>query len=150
MRTDAILDQIDTALHDYSISGDAMRSAPDQETVAGPRGGRDILVRRLVERHGLEPEDARHAVIAAEQDHTSEHAALVQAEARAVMDETMQRIRDAFRPMAESMAETFKQLAQAFERMRASAAPVPAPGRRTDRPAWQSPYGPAGKKRAGA
>ena len=29
MRTDHILDQIDSALHDETVSGDAMRSAPD-------------------------------------------------------------------------------------------------------------------------
>lgn len=151
MRTEDVLAQIDSTLTDWSVSGDAMRHAPDSETAPVPatRGfsARDVLTRRLVERHGVEPERARHAVIAAEQGRTSEHAALVQAEVRAVMTESMQQLREAFRPMAETMIETLKQLAQAFERLHAGAEPVPAPGRRHDRPAWQSPYGPASKRR---
>ena len=152
MRTDDVLNQIDATLDDWTVSGDAMRSSPAAARPEAPRignGPREILIRRLVEHHGLTRMTARHAVLAVEHGRTSGHAALVHAEARAVMDETMQQLREAFRPMAERMAEAFKQLAEAFEHLRANASPnpIPASGRRHDRPAWQSPYGPALRKR---
>lgn len=152
MRSTDILDQIDAALHDDSISPDAMRYAPNAEAPPGQpaagTSGRSVLVRRLTERHGIDPDDAREAVLAAELGRATEHAAIVRAEARAVMDEALQRLRIAFRPMAESMTETLKQLSQAFEQLRASASTIPtaACGRRSDRPAWQSPYGPATRR----
>jgi len=142
VRTDDVLDQIDTALHDNTVSGDAMRSRPAAEPV-----GRGILVRRLVERHGLDHDDARTAVIAHEQGRTTEHTSLVQAEARAVIDETMHRLRAAFRPMAETMNATLKQIAESLKTLRACNVHPHTPARHYGRPAWQSPYGPARRKR---
>lgn len=141
MRTDDVLDQIDLALHDNTVSGDAMRSRPVPE-----RPGRSILVKRLVERHGLEAEQARRAVVAVELGRDDEHVALVQAEARAAMNETMQAFRAALRPMAEAANTAAKQIAEALKALRTATASPPAPGRRTDRPAWQSPYGPARRR----
>ncbi len=147
---DDVLDQIDTTLGDQAVSDDAMRWAPDLPEKPRPVRGfspRDILIRRLVDRHGLTRMTARHAVIAVEEGRTSDRTELVQAEACAVMAETMQQIREAFRPMAESMIEAFKQLVQAFERLGVTAEAGSAPGRRRDRPAWQSPYGPPRRRR---
>ena len=141
MRTDDVLDQIDTALHDNTVSGDAMRSRPAAEPV-----GRGILVRRLVDNHGLNDAEARAAGSAHELGRTPEHTDLVRAEARAVITETMQRLRAAFRPMAETMNATLKQIAESLKTLRTCDVHPQAPARRYDRPAWQSPYGPARRK----
>lgn len=141
MRTDDVLDQIDTALHDDTISADAMRSRPAPE-----HPGRSILVKRLVERHGLAPEQARRAVAAAELGRDDEHAALVQGEAQAVMNETMQAFREALRPMAEAAGTALKQIAEALKALPDGSLRPHSPRCRTDRPAWQSPYGPARRR----
>lgn len=150
MRTEDVLDQIDATLDDWAVGPDAARHAPDKAaTIGGGRrdAAREVLVRRLVECHGVARSAALNAVIAAERGVATQHSELVQAAARAAAEEAMQSIRRAFRPMVETMAETMKQLAAAFERMHAT---VPAAGtragRRTDRPAWQSPYGPAPRR----
>lgn len=156
MRTTDVLDQLDATLDDWAVGPDAMRYTPDRGTpaVGGNRAaGRELLVRRLVENHDLTRTTARRAIIAAEARRTTSHTPLVHAEARTAADEAMRSVRAAFRPMVETMAETMKELKAAFERMRAAvpAATCPCPdsrsGRRTDRPAWQSPYGPATRRR---
>lgn len=151
MRADNILDEIDTALWDYSVGVDAMRSAPDlPPPPVRPRpNGRSILVERLVDRHGLTPEQAREAVWAVEYGQVGEHAELAATEAQTAAGEMLASMRAAFRPMLERVAAQFKQIAEAFEQLRQTVAcddhSKPAP--RRDRPAWQSPYGPARRRR---
>ena len=148
---DHILDQIDTALGDYSISGDAMRVAPDlppPPEKPHPFSGRSALVQRLVDRRGLTPDQAREAVGAAERGQDGPYTDLVGQEAQVIADEVCNQLRAAFRPVIERVAEQVKQVAEAFQQLRESAAcehqaPVP----RRDRPVWQSPYGPPTRRR---
>ncbi|MGW0837505.1 hypothetical protein [Streptomyces prunicolor] len=152
---DHILNQIDACLGDHEISDDAMRCAPDlpplekryvQMTLGvGPR---EILIRRLVEQHGLTRLTARHAVLAVERGGDSERANLVRAEAQAVAAEMGQRIRIAFQPMAQAAIAALKQISESLKQLQQAGIcddhgkPVP----RRDRPAWQSPYGPVRRR----
>lgn len=157
MRTNDVLDQIDSTLGDWDVSGDAMRWAPDAAgELPQPHvqmsfgvGPREILIRRLVEQHDLTRLTARHAVLAAERGSDSERANLVRAEARAVAVELGERIRIAMRPMAEAAIAALKQISESIKQLQqAGICDVhgkPAP--RCDRPAWQSPYGPARRRR---
>lgn len=148
---DSILDQIDSTLGDYSLSDDAMRCAPDLPSRPAVRltvgvDAREILIRRLVDLHGLTRLTARHAVLATERGDSSERADLVRAEAHAVAAEMAQRIRVAFQPMIEALrqlGESIKQLQQQVPELAEAARPA----RPRDRPAWQSPYGPARRRR---
>jgi hypothetical protein len=165
---DDILDQIDQALGDYDIGPDAMRCAPDQKPptrhlpVNLSPGPREILIRRLVERHGLTRMTARQAVLAAERGGDGERADLVRAEVRAAVAEISDNMRAAMQPMAEAVTAFFKQLGESLAQLRAAIAQVdgyqhapeavgcngcgkPLPPR--DRPAWQSRYGPAHRRR---
>lgn len=151
MRADDVLTQIDTALHDYDIGPDAMRSAPDlspppRPLVRMPFGGgpREILIQRLIERHGLTRMTARHAVMAAERGGDSERAELVRAEAQAIAAEMRLRIRIALQPMAEAAIRALRQLGESLKQLQEARVcdshGRPLPPR--DRPPWQSPYGP--------
>lgn len=152
-----ILDQIDTCLGDYGTGPDAMRCAPDlPPSPEEPRvqmtfdvGPREILIRRLVEQQGLTRMTARHAVLAAECGGDSEHANLVCAEAQAVVSEMAQRIRIALQPMAQTAIAALKQISESIKQLQQAGIcddrSKPAP--RRDRPAWQTPYGPAQRRR---
>ncbi|MFI5992448.1 hypothetical protein ACIBAC_11425 [Streptomyces sp. NPDC051362] len=156
---DDVLNQIDAALYDVTVSADAMRSRPGSEAprpqAAVASGPREILIQRLIERHGLTRMTARHAVRAAERGSDSERAELVRAEARAVTAEMAERIRFAFQPMAEAAITALKQLSESIARLRADShafrhlpeAVDCKPTLPRDRPAWQSPYGPARRRR---
>ncbi|MFH9215448.1 hypothetical protein [Streptomyces globisporus] len=50
-------------------------------------------------------------------------------------------------PIAAALAETMRAAAQAARDADAYALAPPPPGRRRDRPAWQSPYGPPTRRR---
>ncbi|WP_328632036.1 hypothetical protein [Streptomyces sp. NBC_00356] len=164
MKAEDILDQIDQTLDDW-LSPDAMRSRPE----GTPRpdrlsaDARQLLIRRLVDNHGLTRMSARHAVLAVEQGRTTVHAELVQTEARAAMDEAMQRIRVAMQPAIEAAAAALQRMAEAVKQVAQSVQggewvdtngdpvepperPRPALPRRDGRPAWQTPYGPARRR----
>jgi len=158
MRADDVLNQIDTALHDYDIGPDAMRSTPDPPPpVTRPRAnGSTALARRLTERHGLTPEQARTAVLEAEQGRDTEHARLAALEARAALEEIHAHFRAGFQAFAERVTQQFRQVADQFARMKEALAHLPEaegcndcgkPPRPRDRPAWQSPYGPPQRRR---
>lgn len=154
MRTDDVIDQIDAALHDHAVSGDAMRwttepASPDPEA-ALPRRGREILITRLIERHALTAESARAAVQAAERGTSSEAADLARAEANAVAAEMVTRIRVAMKPMAEAALTTLRQLGESIKQMQQQVPELAEAGRssrRPGRPAWQTPYGPPQRRR---
>jgi hypothetical protein len=149
---DHILDQIDSCLGDYELSDDAMRCAPDLPPLPAVRpraNGANILIGRLIERHGLSPEEARAAILAAERAQTGPHTELAAAEAQAVLDEMAAQFRAAFQPMIRRVADQFRQIKEAFEHLPEAVGcnDCSKPSRRRDRPAWQSPYGPAQRRR---
>ncbi|MEU9218841.1 hypothetical protein AB0D47_20095 [Streptomyces sp. NPDC048376] len=151
MRSEDILAQIDDTLDDWTVSGDAMRSRPGLPSppvarMHVPMDARQFLIRRLIDEHGLTRMTARHAVMAAEEGRDSEHAELVRAEAARVVREMTGRIRIAIQPMAEAAVAALRQLRQALDQLKQAAPPQPL-GRRHDRPAWQSPYGPPQRRR---
>lgn len=152
MRADNILDQIDSCLGDYAVSDDAMRSAPDLPPLPAVRpraNGAVVLVQRLIDRHGLSAEEARAAVLAAEYGLDTDHARLAAAEAQAALEEITTQLRAAFEPMLQRVADQFRQIKEAFQRLPEAAGcdDCGTPARRRDRPAWQSPYGPARRRR---
>lgn len=158
MRADDVLTQIDNALHDYDIGPDAMRSAPDlpPPPVTPPRAnGRNALIQRLIDRHGLDADTARAAVLDAERGHDTEHARLAAREARAAMDEIHTHFRAGFRALAERVTEQVRHVSEQFAQLKEAIQQLPEPActahgkpvRRRDRPAWQSPYGPAPRRR---
>lgn len=157
---DNTLAQIDDTLDDWTGSMDSMHWTADQPTSGEPISGRgrNIIIQRLIENQGLSPDDARAALRAVERHEPTEHEALVAAEARAATVEMAARIRFAFQPMAEAAIATLKQLSESIARLRADSHAFrhlpeavgcndckPAPPR--DRPAWQSKYGPARRRR---
>lgn len=110
---------------------------------------RVVLVRRLVDLHGLAVDEAHTAVRQAEHGQDGPHADLVRAEAAAVIEQALapirQRIADAIEaliPAMRKVAEGFQAACTVINQAQYALAPPPAPGRRPDRPAWQSPYGP--------
>lgn len=152
MRADDIIDQIDTCLTDYEISDDAMRCAPDmpRPPAIRPRAnGSIVLVRRLIERHGLTETEARAAVLAAERGQDAEHARLAAVEASAVIAEVSAQFRAAFEPMIRRVADQMRQIKEAFQHLpeAVGCGDCGKPARRRDRPAWQSPYGPPRRRR---
>ena len=153
---DHILNQIDACLSDHEISDDAMRCAPDLPPpekryvqMALGVGPREILIRRLVEQHGLTRLTARHAVLAVERGSDSERAELVRAEARAVAAELGERIRIAFQPTAQAATAALKQISESIKKLQQAGIcdDHGKPVRPRDRPAWPSPYGPAQRRR---
>jgi hypothetical protein len=102
--SDSILNQIDSALRDLTVSGDAMRSLPAAHTEAGEW-----------ERQGY----AREGLAA---------------------------WAEAVRPRLEEVGDSLKQLSETARQAaadRCSNQPTP----RCDRPAWQSSYRPARRRR---
>jgi hypothetical protein len=155
VRTDHILGQIDSVLDDWDVSNDAMRCAPDlpplEKRYVQMSFGvdpREILIRRLVEQHGLTRLTARHAVLAVERGGDSERADLVRAEARAVAAELGERIRIAFQPMAQAAVAALKQISESIKKLQQAGIcdDRGKPVQPRDRPAWQSPYGPARRR----
>lgn len=107
---------------------------------------REVLTRRLVERHGLTRFTARRAVLAVEQGRDTPHADLVRAEAQAFMApwvEAMQQLYERLRPIADAWTKAMRAAADAVSAAQTARADdyvlAPPPDHR---PAWQSPYGP--------
>lgn len=149
---DHILDQIDSALGDYTVSDDAMRSAPDLPPLPAVRpraNGRNVLIQRLIERHGLSVEAARAAILAAERGQTGPHTELAAREAQAALDEATAQFRAAFLPLIQRVADQFRQIKAAFQHLPEAVGcdNCGNPTRHRDRPAWQSPYGPPPRRR---
>lgn len=119
----------------------------DPQKDAGRLFARLVLVRRLVDHHGIDPADALAAVLAVERSEPHPDTELVHAEARAATVALLQPlarlVRDTFeaiRPALQAAAAALNEAAAATHEAYALA-PTP-PGRRRDRPAWQTPYGP--------
>lgn len=148
---DHILDQIDTALGDYAVSDDAMRSAPDLlPPPERPRtNGQNVIIRRLIDRHGLTAEQAQAAILAVEQGQTGEHSDLAALEAQAFLAEFQANLRAAFQPLLQRVADQFRQIKEALQYLPEAVGCDDCGKRvpRRDRPAWQSPYGPAPRRR---
>ncbi|MER5584082.1 hypothetical protein ABT090_20920 [Streptomyces asoensis] len=152
---DHVLDQIDNALHDWAVSDDAMRSRPEPEprTDAGPRmwistvgadpeaGGWQELGQVNSIEFQVEPEfqqqwqELRDYLVRVEAERVRRAQEALAAFARAYT----QTIKPAMEAAAKGLAEIQK-AAQHVD------PPLP-PGRRRDRPAWQSPYGPPQRRR---
>jgi hypothetical protein len=152
MRTDDVLGQIDNALDDWDVSGDAMRwgASPTAPPAVRPRmNGANVLIGRLIERHGLTPAEAQAAVVAAELGRLGPHADLAAREAQAVLAEMQESLRAAFQPLLQRVADQFRQIKEAFRHLPEAVGcdDCGKPPRPRDRPAWQTPYGPARKRR---
>ena len=145
---DHVLDQIDHTLGDYDVSYDAMRCAPDlpPPPAVRPRiNGRNVIVQRLIDRHGLNADEAHAALLAAERGQDSEQARLAAAEAQAALNEVAAQIRAAVQPMIQRVADQFRQIKEVLQQLPEVVDYKPAP--RRDRPAWQTPYGPPSRRR---
>lgn len=136
-------------------------SEPDtrMETPARPPGARDLLVQRLVDRHGLD-QDAAYAAVARAQLGTTggPHEQLVRDEAQVVLAEVHSAVAARAAAALRSITESLRSLGEAaraaiastqgdFELsprpdQRSPAEPPPRAAGRRDRPAWQTPYGP--------
>lgn len=160
MRSDEILDQIDSTLNDWAVSDDAMRSrpAPDLQPTAGPRmwiapagigpdeGGWEEVghitsVDFRIEPPTIDPEFQRSW------EEFREHMARVEAErvrrAGEAMSAFIRAYAQAVKPAVERAQRAVAQIQEAMQHLDP---PLP-PGRRHDRPAWQSPYGPPRRRR---
>ncbi|NED75343.1 hypothetical protein G3I51_24070 [Streptomyces sp. SID9944] len=126
MRSDDILSQIDHALDDWTVSDDAMRSRPE-----GDGGGINGFVPRV-----QIPDEFAEAWAA-----FAERVAQAEAERAAHVRAVMEALGRAMKPVAKAAQQAAANLAQAVQQGR----PAPS-GRRLDRPAWQSPYGPARRR----
>ncbi|MGW5636471.1 hypothetical protein [Streptomyces sp. NPDC003832] len=142
MRADDILSQIDDTLDDWQVSGDAMRSRP-----ADPDGeGWQAL--GTIDQVTISPE----AVAEWESDWRDfvQYMARVQAErerrAREILDALTQVFQQVIGPAVQQAARDIEQAAEAIKAAGLCddhGKPLPA----RDRPAWQSPYGPARRRR---
>lgn len=111
---------------------------------------RILLAHRLMRRHGLTPGEALDALDQARDGRDGPHTDLARAEARAALEEMcgpvrdlLQRWAEAVGPALQALGATMRHLAEQLRGARqddyALAPPRPE---RSDRPAWQSPYGP--------
>lgn len=157
---DHILDQIDHALHDWSVSDDAMRSQPVVEPQPKPFafGGFTPTVQIMdevgewqevgvtsVEIH-IEPPTIDPAFHRSWEEFR-EHLVRAEAErvrlARAAIEAFGRAYAEVVKPAVEAAARSLAEFAEAVQHVDP---PLP-PGRRRDRPAWQSPYGPPRRRR---
>lgn len=135
------LTEIDAAIHERTAGRDALRHS----------GRAAVLAERLVDR-GLTEDEAAAAIRAAENGQPTTHLELLSAEARAAAAEAVQQTSEimrafarAMQPIAQAAAATLRQLDEALRA--AGYTPGGKPGRRRDRPAWQSPYGPPPRRK---
>ncbi|MGV9888358.1 hypothetical protein [Streptomyces sp. NPDC003395] len=155
MRTDDILNQIDTALHDYDVSDDAMRSRPEPEpqeyaaprvwvttTATDPGSGGWVelggVLDVTIDQGAI---DATAPAPTVTWDDIVEWMARAEAERVRRAGEMLEVLRvaaEAARPAVDSAAAAFAAFAEAARQHPAR--------RRYDRPAWQSPYGPATRR----
>jgi hypothetical protein len=154
--TDDILNQFDTALYDVTVSPDAMRSRPDLEptrTLPGP-----VPVVQMMDASGewqelggitsidiqMEPPEVDPDFAQAWRD-VQEYIARVHVERVRLVAAALEAMRRAIQqvaPAAQQTGEAFQHLPEA-----AGCNDCGEPGRPRDRPAWQSPYGPAQRRR---
>lgn len=119
---DHILDQIDTALDDWDVSGDAMRWAPD-----APAELPEPLPRTVVITIDTTRIDEAFAYFREMREHLHAWA-------------------EAARPQLEEAGRSLAKVGETAQQ--AAACDVHCkPPRPRDRPAWQSPYGPARRRR---
>lgn len=162
MRSEDILAQIDSTLDDWTVSDDAMRSRPttERETVGphlwiapigtGPRddGWQEVGHLGSIDFHieppRIDPEfQERWQEL---QDYLVRAAAERARRAQQVMEAFIQPFTEsleAVRPRVEEAGQAIAKYTEIIEEM---TPPLP-PGRRRDRPAWQSPYGPPQRRR---
>ncbi|MER5875503.1 hypothetical protein ABT119_06180 [Streptomyces sp. NPDC001910] len=154
--TDDILDQIDSALYDATVSPDAMRSRPDSEPARTLPGTVPVVqmmdaagewqelegvvtVELLFEAPPVDPEFARAW------REMQEWIARVHVQRVRLVAAMLEDIRDAFQgiaPVAQEAGEAFQHLPEAT-----GCDDCSEPVRPRDRPAWQSPYGPPQRRR---
>lgn len=167
MNTDDILNQIDHALEDGSVSYDAMRSRPALEPAAasGPRlwiaplgtaedgDGWQELGHVTDLELTIDPAALTSAAPSVTWGDIQEYFARIQAErvrrAHAVVEAFMQAMTAVIAPAAERACREMSEAAEAFRHLPEAEGcndcGKSAPPR--DRPAWQSPYGPARRRR---
>ncbi|MBD9721933.1 hypothetical protein PV755_09335 [Streptomyces caniscabiei] len=152
---DHVLDQINSALNDYTVSDDAMRSQP--EPPAAPKRGPDCdlqIMDEAGEWHNVP--GVTTVEIQIEYSDTEfqnsiqalrENLARIQVERARQVQEMAQMFARAYvqamKPAMEAAAAAFAEVQKAVQH----ANPPLPPGRRHDRPAWQSPYGPPQRRR---
>lgn len=147
---DHILDQIDHALGDYSVSDDAMRSRPEP---AGPRGKTTMSIMGA---DGEWQEVGGIATIDIEVDTGGVDQQLARLAARQNTERRVIEIHEALRSFMRGYAEAVRPAIEEFGRqLQAASQAMRSAGliddhgkavRRRDRPAWQSPYGPARRR----
>jgi hypothetical protein len=97
----------------------------------------NLLVRRLADRHDMHLLRAHFAVRRAALGIADEHTELVHAEANALLLEFTTAVNNHLATLARAFATLGEATTRAAASMHAAHRPVP------DRPAWQSPHGPA-------
>lgn len=154
--TDDILDQIDSALYDATVSPDAMRSRPDSEPTRAMLG--TVPVVQMMDAAGecqelegvtsidiqMEPPVVDPEFARAWQE-MQEWIARVHVQRVRLAAAMLEDIRDAFQgiaPVAQEAGEAFQHLPEAT-----GCDDCSEPVRPRDRPAWQSPYGPPRRRR---
>jgi hypothetical protein len=154
VRSDDILDQIDTALHDWSVSDDAMRSAPADTLERGP----DVRMYladeagEWQELPGVAAVDIQFPTPSVLEEFAQQWADFIDRMTRQRVEQA-RRAQEAFeaftRALTEPMKRSVEEATRAFETLQQTAQqePPPASVRRRERPAWQSPYGPAQRRR---
>lgn len=181
MRADNILNQIDTALEDWTVSGDAMRSQPPAETPDAPVGMRGhVPVTEFMDEmrprfwiapvgtaidadgwqetgyitsgdFGIDQATIDPATFATPQPTVTWQEivnCIAQIEAgRARRAQLLEDFVRAFTESIEAVQPCIEEAGQAIAEAVEQAAPPQPPVRRIDRPAWQSPYGPAPRSR---
>jgi hypothetical protein len=162
--TSDITDLIDSALHDYDVSGDAMRSRPAPEP-------RTTGTRLWIVPAGTEPDadgwqplgHVGEVEIEYEGDEEPDFPAdfatptniviVIDAASVTAAAERIRQLQAAFQAYVEAvrprMEEAGRALAQGFEALRQAGLVDHdcKPARPRDRPAWQSPYGPPRRRR---
>lgn len=162
MRSEDILAQIDDTLDDWTVSGDAMRSRPPAEReVVGPRlwiapagtgprddGWEDVghvhSIDFNIEPPRIDPEFQRRW------QELQNYLARAAVERARLAQQVMEAFTQAFTESLEAVLPRIEEAGQAIAdcaKAVEQAAPPQPPGRRNDRPAWQSPYGPSQRRR---
>ncbi|WP_284576703.1 hypothetical protein [Streptomyces sp. 2P-4] len=106
-----------------------------------------ILIRRLVQNHGLTVEEAVTAVAQRRRGETGPHTQLVAREATAVVREAAAPIRAALEALRPAFAAATAAMAELARALRAAIPSQPAASTHRDRPAWATPYGPPPRQR---
>jgi hypothetical protein len=169
MRADEIIDQIDGALYDWSVSDDAMRSRPADETraatvsVMGEDGQWQEIGTAVSFELDVDTGDFQQQWQAARERMIRLHVERAE-RMQAAMDEFIRAFTEAMKPAAEAASRGMAEIAAALQRPAGEAATsrqrnfrhLPEaegcnqcgpPRRPRDRPAWQSPYGPPRRRR---